>query len=293
MLQKHAHWNDLSDKLRTELEEKVRSLGPTVRFKFDISRPNPDPEKYNGATLWPSMYALDPKTFRITDAHEDRKNTSKSKEIGLINKIDREGKPESFHSVRIFERHKGVLIFKPQDSVEDFNYVMYLLIHPKLVGGKFQDSGKQGVIQLVDDKKEAAAKREQRSEKSKALAVATNMKDSEVLQFVDAMVWDRTQEPEILREMVEAEAENNPKLFNDLVSSKNLEYQALIKQALDKQVIAYDPATFRFVWFQNQQTIATLSPVGDQNQVQKMSEWLQTAGKNADEVFNKIKSLVK
>lgn len=293
MLQKHAHWNDLSDKLRNELEEKVRSLGKTVRFKFAISRINPDPEKYNGPILWPSIYVLDPKTFRITDPYEDRKNTSKSKEIGLINKIDKEGKPESFYSIRLFERNKGELILKPEDNQDDFNYAMYLLIHPKLKDGKFADKNKNQIIELLDEKKEAVAAREKRSAKSKAIRVATNMKDEEVVKFADAMLWDSSMDIDLLRDKVEAAAENTPDMFNDLVSGKNMEYQALIKQAMDKQVIAFNPAEYKFIWFGTQQTITMLPPVGDKNEVEKMSEWLQTAGKKADEVYDKMKSLVK
>jgi hypothetical protein len=293
MLQKHAHYNDLSPELRKQLEEKVKAFGETVRFKFNISRENPDPEKYNGPILWPSMYVLDPKVFRITDKLEKRPGASNSKEVGLVNKLKDDGKPESFHSIRVFGRNRGVLVFKPQENVDDFNYVMYLLMHPKLSGGIFQNKNMQPIIELIDEKKEAEAQRERRSHRAKALAVATNMKDEEVKQFADAMLWDSNIDPDALRNQVETLAEEDPKMFNDLIGSKNLEYQALIKQAMDKQVIAYNPAEFKYMWFGNQQVFATLSPVGNKNEVEKLSEWLQTGGKNADEVFGKIKSLVK
>jgi hypothetical protein len=48
-LENFAHFNDISPKLRLELERKVESFGKRVRYKFDIAKPNPDPEKYNGA----------------------------------------------------------------------------------------------------------------------------------------------------------------------------------------------------------------------------------------------------
>ena len=47
-LENFAHYNDLSPKLRQELEDKVASFGKSVRYKFDIAKPNPDPTKYNG-----------------------------------------------------------------------------------------------------------------------------------------------------------------------------------------------------------------------------------------------------
>ena len=41
LLQQTAHYNDLSPQLRKELEEKIASFGKQVRYKFDISNPNP------------------------------------------------------------------------------------------------------------------------------------------------------------------------------------------------------------------------------------------------------------
>ena len=43
-----AHYNNLSAKLREEIEAKLKGFGKSVRYKFEISKPNPDPAKYNG-----------------------------------------------------------------------------------------------------------------------------------------------------------------------------------------------------------------------------------------------------
>lgn len=292
MLQKHGVYNDLSAKLRSELTEKVKSYGKTVRVKFDVAKPNPDPEKYNGALIYPGLYVLDPITFRITDPYEERPDVSRAKEIGLINKIDKEGRPESFFRIRVYARHKGVLTFKPEENIDDFEYLMYILLHPKLKGGKFAPKEGHFVIEIIDEKRQAKVEREQRTAKKKASDVAYAMKDEEIVQFADAMLWDSTEEMDLLRNKVEAEAEMNPEIFNDLVSGKNLEYQALVKRALDKQVWAFDPAQYKFIWSANQQTITVLQPVGDKNEVQKMAEWLQVGGKQADEVYKKTKTLI-
>ena len=78
LLRQIAHFNDLSPKLRQELEEKVRGFGKTVRYKFDISKPNPDPSHYNGPIIYPQIHTLDPTRFSINDPYEDRKELCKN-----------------------------------------------------------------------------------------------------------------------------------------------------------------------------------------------------------------------
>jgi hypothetical protein len=298
MLQKHAHYNDLSAELRKELEDQIDSFGKRVRFKFHISHDNPDPEKYNGPTIWPFLYVLQPRVFRINDPYEKRTGESKSKNIGLVIGTDKDGKPEKFDRIRVNERHKGILSFELLDEnnqprQDERDLVMYLLVHPKMIGGKFKAPDAQGVFELIDVQKEAKAQREMRKSKGEALAIATKMTDNEVVTFAQAMMWDSTEEVDFIRNRVEEEAENNPKMFVDLVTSKKLEYQSLVKRSLEQQRISFDPVAYNISWFGNQQLIATLSPVGDKNEVQKFAEWLETGGKKADEVFNKLKSLDK
>ena len=45
MLHREGVWNDLSPKLIEKLEAQINSFGKSVRFKFDIANPDPDPEK--------------------------------------------------------------------------------------------------------------------------------------------------------------------------------------------------------------------------------------------------------
>lgn len=292
MLQKHGHYNDLSPELRKKLSEKIATFGNKVRYKFNISHDNPDPQKYNGDTVWPFMYVLDPCTFRITDKHETRENVSRAKEIGLVNKIDKDGKPESFQKIKVWSRHKGILTF---DLTEpgDVDMVMYLELHPKLKGGDFAAKDKQQLVERIDEHKEAKTQRDQRGAKRKALAIAEDMTDDGIIKFADAMLWDSSEEMPLLRNKVEQLAETNPEFFNDLVAGKSVEYQATVKRALDKGVWAFDPAEYKFIWTSNQQTITVLQPVGEKNHVEKMAEWLQTGGQKSDEVYKRVKGILK
>jgi len=135
----------------------------------------------------------------------------------------------------------------------------------------------------------ATQARTERTAKQKATNAAQAMSDKQLIDFADAMLWDSTQDPEILRNEVEFLAETEPKFFNELVDGRDIEYRALVQQALNKGAITFNPAEYSFAYGGNNHPIITLSPNGEQNEVQKMASWLQTGGQD---VYKKIKSLV-
>jgi hypothetical protein len=294
-LENFAHFNDLSPKLREELEQKVESFGNSVRYRFDIAKPNPDPEKYNGAMVYPNMYTLDPTKFVIQDPYEDRAGKSKTKNIGLVDdgSINDKGVPDRFKKIRINASSQAVLKLNIADNRDDFHKAMFLEMHPKLKGGKFMDKNAFPIISRIDENAAARDARSERNERLKALNVAQAMSDSDLIDFADAMQWDSTENIEILRNQTEELADNNPIYFNDLVQSKAVEYQSLVKQAMNKDLISFDYNEYKFIWSGNQQTITVLSPTGSKKEIEKLSEWMQTSGAKGDDFYKKIKSLVK
>jgi hypothetical protein len=292
LLQQIKHYNDLSPKLREKLEEKIKGFGKYVSYRFDIEKPNPDPTKYNGATIWPNVYTLDPATFQIIDKDEDRKDKSKSKTIALIDKLDNDGKPERFRKIRVNARDKGILRLNLEENPEDVDYAMWMELHPKHKGGMFSDRTKQQIFSRVDANALAKEQRDQRSARKIAMDTAEKMSDAEIQEFADAMQWDG--EVDILRNMVEETAETTPAMFNDLVKSKKVKFQAAIKRAVDKNLISYDPVDCRLSWASTGQAIIALgSTVDGKNDFERFAEWFMTAGDVADKAFKKLQSLEK
>jgi hypothetical protein len=294
-LENFAHYNDISPKLRLELEQKVESFGRIVRYRFDISRPNPDPSKYNGDMVYPNIYTLDPTRFTIQDSYEDRDDKTKTKTIALIdeNAINENGLPEKFIKIRVSGSSKAVLSLNVEENREDFYMAMFLELHPKNKGGKFAAKNVNHIFSRIDENAAARSARTERSERLKALNAAQGMSDMELVDFADAMQWDSSENTEVLRNKIEELADTNPIYFNDLVQSKAVEYQSLIKQAMNKELISFNYPEYKFTWTGNQQTITVLSPTGGQNEVQKLSEWMQTSGNKGDDLYKKLKSLVK
>lgn len=294
MLEQQGKFNDLSPKLRTELENQIAAFGKSVRFKFKIDNPNPDPLKYNGPIIWPFIYTLQPKTFQITDPYENREGHQKVKTIALVDIIgDANQKTENrFKSVKISEKSKGILYYD-LESIEQQELAMYCLLHPKFSGGKFMDKSKIAVFSIVDEMQLATEQRTLRSAKLEASIYAAKMSDKEVVDFADAMSWDSTEEPAIIRNKIEDLAENTPEIFNDLVTNDKMKFQTTVKQALDNNIISYEPVGNQMIWCSTKQPIMQLSSDLTKNEVERAALWFQLGGEQATKVFDKVKSLLK
>ena len=266
-----AHYNNLSAKLREEIEAKLKGFGKSVRYKFDISKPNPDPAKYNGDTVWPNRYTLDPAVWDVTDPYEVA-GKSKSKKIGIIEAVDENGKPNRFRKIRVMAPQKGVLILDLENQ-EDYYTAFALELHPKLIGGRFEDKNAYRVVTRIDENAEAETKRKERTARKKALDAAESMEDADIVNFADAMMWDSGEPANILRNKVEELAETDPEFFNDLIEKKEIQVRALVKQALDKRIITHDPVENKFMWASNMQLITALPVSLTANHVQQFAEW--------------------
>lgn len=294
MLKQLGQYNDLSPALLKQLEDKIISFGNEVRYRFDIEKENPDKTFYNGKTIFPGKYTLDPAVFTITDKLEDRAGKSKTKTIALIKKYEDKGShglEVEFNKVRISAPARGILRLDLTNE-EDKEICMFMELHPKLSGGMFYDTTRIAVVSRIDEELEAEALIKERAEKRKAANAVADMGLKELQSFADAMDWDSTQKESVLRNLAEELAENDPAYFNDLIADKKIEYLALIKQALDRNIISFDPAELKYSYADNKQVITTLSPNGDKTDKEKFAEWLQVGGDRASEVAKKMKSLV-
>lgn len=292
MLEQVAHFNDLSPKLRDKLGKRIESFGEEVKYRFDISHENPDPLKESGKIIWPSIYTLDPIVFTIIDKDEDRKDKSKSKRVGIVKETDEKGIPKSFTRVRCRGQHEGILtldLTKP----EDIEQCAILELHPKVNGSLFEDKKMVPIISRVDEAKEAMESRQKRVQRKEALVAASGMDLEELKEFAAAMNWNPNEKADILRDKIEEHAEKYPEMFNDLVKSDKLKYQSVVKNALLKRVLAYDPVGGRWTYGANGELIVVLPPNGSQNEIEQMGDFLRTNGQKSDQIFSKIKSLLK
>jgi hypothetical protein len=199
--------NNFSRQLRDELSAEIEKLGGTtgvVRFKFDISNQNPDPQKTGGAVIWPWKYTLTPKTFRIKDPHD-----KESKFVGMIEESKQTPNGVEitrWRSIKLDNKDKGILTLRTKDNDEEFEMAMYLLLHPANGKGRFKDAQKKSVFEVVDEKAVAQERNKQRSEKVKALLAVEKMSVTQLRDFALAMAWEET-DVDIIRDNAQALAE--------------------------------------------------------------------------------------
>lgn len=301
MLEQEGIYNDLSPKLREKLEELLDSFGKRVRYKFKLERKNPDPQKYNGDTIYPSQYNLDPVTFKVTDSYEDRIKDGKQKvkNIGLVESVEKDDRGNSqyrFSRIRVIDTEKGIKDYDMENE-EDRAKVAYIELHPKNGGGLFPNKQMISMITRIDETKLANDNRMARSARKKAMDIAENMSDREIVDFADGMAtqeWDSTMDIGVLRNKVEDLAETSPILFNEKAKSKKMEIQATLKRAIDNRILSSNPMEGTLAWAATNQVIISLgASMGDKNEIERYADWIETAGVKADSAYKKIESLLK
>ena len=283
--------NAISEKLREELEAKVLSFGDSVRYQFDISRTNPDPDKRAGEVVWPHLYTLQPRTFIITDPYAP-KGAQNAIKIGLVKGLDDEGKKVVLWDKIQVSGHNRGMIEIDLSTAEGIAKAMFLEMHPKMKNGFFEPKGHQ-VFYRINEAELATQQRAERSLKLKALNIAEGLSDSDVKLFADAMTWKETNIG-VLRNMIEDMAENEPNYFLEMQAEggKAVEYQATVQRAKDKGKIVYDNVNYTYNW-ENGKVITTLAPESTRSDIEQMALWLQTGGEQAEQTYKKIKSLIK
>lgn len=287
MLEAQGKYNHLSSQLRSYLEEEAAKAGRVVKFKFAIARLNPDGEqKAGGKYLYPLSWSLTPVTFQILDPGD-----KKLKTIGMVKHLKEEGhESDALHRVVLREAWQGKL---PLDMsiAEDREQFAFILLHPKLAGGKFYDAQQPPLITRIDEKKQATEQLKTRKLRVDAMYVAANMMTQEIKDFSCAMGWNEHDEEVILRDRIVELADKDPEFFKNFIDNKNIEYRAVVQRAMDNNIIAFLPVESKFVWVSNGSPIAVLERTEGGNILERMCDWVMTS-KNGLATFEKIKGLL-
>lgn len=287
MLLAQGKYNQLSPQLRKELEDKAAKLGRFIKYKFAIAKKNPDGEKRTGGEyLYPLLYTLTPVTYQIRDPYD-----LQLKNIGMVARLKEMGaQDDSFRRLQVKEGWQGVYTLD-MNKPEDQEVFAWLEMHPKLEGGKFRDTNIGAVVTMVDDLADAKRMNIQRNLRIDAMFVASNFTEKQQRDFAAAMGWNEHEDSEIIKNSIVSLAEQDPEFFRDFVDNKKIEYRAVLKRAMDNNIIAYVPVESKVIWNSNRQTIAILERVETNNLLDRLSDWVLTS-KNGMDVYNKIRGML-
>lgn len=288
MLKAIKDFNNLSPELRKRLNEDRANVGKVVKYKFYIAKKNPDAQNTGGELLYPALYTLTPVTYVIMDPGDQL-----PKNIGLAKGLDQSRLPYEeviIGRVTIPERFCAILSLD-LTKIEHIELFEYLEMHPKMEGGKFRDKNIPAMCVRVDELKEAKTKLARRELRSQALTVATRMGEPEVRDFAAAMNWNELDDLDFLREKLTALADTDPEFFRKFIEDPRMEYKAIIRRAIDANVISWLPVEAKFTWTSNGSTIAMLERSEGDKYFEQMADWLMV-GKNGAESYKKIKALL-
>lgn len=178
--------------------------------------------------------------------------------------------------------------------IEDEAKYIFCMLSNLRKGNPNRDLSYPPLFELVDTAIESKDNRKKRNLLNDALTIATGMNLKDVREFVAALNEDETQDEDIIREIVEEYAEENPAQFLEGFKNPVFKVQAEVRRALDSGFIVWDASTNKVRRTDARNTtITTLEGnVGD-NWVELFAEFLvtSTAGKTVlPELRKKVKA---
>jgi len=294
MLDPVGHYNDLSPELRASLEKKIESFGTQVTYLFDIAKDDPHPEN-RGMKVYPQIFTLTPGTFSIQDKQEKRPGKSALKTIGVIKGLpDEKGRPVGFEKMKVFNAQMGRFTLD-LTTREGQDLAMMAELHPKHSGGMFQNTNLPAVFRRLDEKANAKKNSEIRALRTEALIASQEMTDDEILEFAAGIPgMDEYGDSGVVRDQVEAFAENDPAEFMKIVNSGTVAHKAIVKRAFDKQILIFIPIENKVIWHTNQQLLAVLpfqEADSTKTHIDLMADWL-IASKDGEKTYKTLRSLL-
>lgn len=287
MLEAQGKFNNLSKELRETLAKKAAEMPRLIKFRFAIAQINPDGEmKTGGRLLYPSSYTVTPVTYDIIDPGDKLR-----KRVALVKQLKELGaREDSFNKLKILNGWQGIYII---DMEKPYNRDLFawLMMHPKMENGIFRDPHLPAMITMIDEVAEAKDALRKRNMRIEAVFVANNFKGQDVRNFASAMGWNENEDPYIIKERIVTLAENDPEFFRKFIDEKNLESRALIKRAMDNNIITWVPVESKFMWTSNSQPIAILERASGIDYLDRMADWIATS-KNGQEVLNQVRKLL-
>lgn len=282
-MKRTEQFNNLSEKLVKDLQEKVKkNLSGTGTVEFEILDIRQDPLN-PGRLLIPASKNV-PAIDRIYDIGDGQ-----WKDIAFIDSVGTKGEIK-FGRI-LFKIQNGGKITLSGNKARDVELYEYLILTNYRANKKSRDKGKIPIFKLVDEKADAAVEMAKRSKLREAMEVSGDMTDEEIKVFVASRGYDEDRDIGILRNEVEAFAVGDPDGFLKLSARKDLEMKAIVKKAIDKQIIAFNPAENKFTWHATGETICIVPRTTGADYIEGFVGFI-LSDKKGMAVYQEIKKLI-
>lgn len=242
--------------------------GKTIKFRLLRKKVNPDPQKREGAFLYPNI------SLRTQYWINDKENGPV--EVAAIHSINRD------NSFRIKKysvdgsNNQGIFTLYG-DNVEDQKIFPYLMLSPENRYSPFYNTGEEALYEIIDEIGEAKKSVNRVGVLLKCLQAISHMELEELRLYNTAFGGSTYDAKEVMMNRLNELATKDPIDFFKVVDEPIIKIKALIKQATELNVIQYEAQQHKYLWVVSQETIATLDRIAGNEPIDLFAEWLHTS----------------
>lgn len=287
-------FNNISDELKATIP--VLKPGETVVFQMLNGVPNPEPDEKE-RTKTPVLYGKRQvqTNFRIFDPFQ--KNSSGEKKGGYVDVgcVDQWDKDEPARFRFFVPGHGEFSQFQGKFSltggnIRDTELFECLYLSNEREGNPHRDPSIEPLFKMIDLKADSKASVGKVAILRKALELVKDMPEDKARQVMAALNQPSYQDKEVLMAKIGELASSKPDVLIQVYESKETPLKALVKEALDTNVISHDLASGKVTMAGVE--IHQMKGVTGEAFITEMATWLDTA-ENGKNVLNNIKSRMK
>lgn len=287
-------FNNISDELKATIP--VLKPGETVVFQMLNGVPNPEPDEKE-RTKTPVLYGKRQvqTNFRIFDPFQ--KNSSGEKKGGYVDMgcVDQWDKDEPARFRFFVPGHGEFSQFQGKFSltggnIRDTELFECLYLSNEREGNPHRDPSIEPLFKMIDLRADSKASVGKVAILRKALELVKDMPEDKARQVMAALNQPSYQDKEVLMAKIGELASSKPDVLIQVYESKETPLKALVKEALDTNVISHDLASGKVTMAGVE--IHQMKGVTGEAFITEMATWLDTA-ENGKNVLNNIKSRMK
>jgi hypothetical protein len=258
-------------------------LHEDFRKKVIISRDGAMQER------WPESIQIPTRDVILINYTENGEEKSDLFDIGLINKVDRDGTPdvEPFWLEANVRKGEWTLT---GGSIDDEKLYWYFELCNYNGSNPDRDQAKKIYFYKVDHEGEAKQANRLVDLELECLLFIKNCTPKEIKKLAAAFQYNENEPESVLRKKLNDFAKKDPEQFNKLATSKSVEIKATIQRAFNHQVIKYNPQQHKVTWSDGS-TICSLTRVEGIKWQEQFADWIQTH-KNGTGTYNQIDKLL-
>ena len=278
MSEKQA-FNNISDQLKKEISEKIKTFGPVLEFRLTVGRQFEVPTlsgTFEKKTVYPATFRI-PERDAIVDPY--------SNAVVQIAAIDsmRGDEPVLLRMI-IPEEQEGIFLLNTANP-DELKWAEFLLASNHCGNNPHRSQGKPVFFELVDRVADSRQRMQKFTVKQTAMLTALSMDDDGKRDFAAAMNWNERENIDILSEKIATLAESDPVFFNSFVSGNGVEVRAVLKNAMTRGIVLFDSSSNQLSW-PNGEVFAVLGAENGKTHLDMFAKWVISHPKGAEQLNN-------